>query len=93
VLVEKRQGKQKISSKGTFIGAHVTRGPDWDWGDQDGGITNKGIVKDVRKWEDETFRSVVSVTWPTKECNVYRRGHKGKVRRALLALNIEDLYR
>lgn len=32
----KRQGVAKAQSKGIFVGAKVTRGPDWDWGNQDG---------------------------------------------------------
>jgi len=26
----------KVEARGTFVGAVVVRGPDWDWGDQDG---------------------------------------------------------
>lgn len=26
----------KIQAKGIFVGAHVVRGYDWDWGNQDG---------------------------------------------------------
>lgn len=26
----------KVQSKGIFVGAKVARGPDWDWGNQDG---------------------------------------------------------
>lgn len=32
-----REGCTKISLKGIFIGAKVVRGPDWEWGNQDGG--------------------------------------------------------
>lgn len=32
-----RLDSPKIVSKGVFAGARVTRGPDWDWGNQDGG--------------------------------------------------------
>lgn len=79
VMVNKRQGGHKIQSKGTFAGAVVKRGPDWDWGNQDGGPQEKGLVTDVKGWDNQTFHSVVSVTWVNSEGNVYRRGHKGKV--------------
>ena len=26
----------KVEARGIFVGARVVRGPDWDWGDQDG---------------------------------------------------------
>ena len=55
------------------------RGPDWDWGNQDGGLGNVGVVTDVRGWEHESYRSVVSVKWKEATTNVYRLGHKGKV--------------
>jgi hypothetical protein len=29
------------------------RGPDWDWGDQDGGLGSQGLVKDVENWKDQ----------------------------------------
>lgn len=32
-----REGCTKIPLKGIFIGAKVIRGPDWEWGNQDGG--------------------------------------------------------
>lgn len=32
-----REGCAKIPLKGIFIGAKVVRGPDWEWGNQDGG--------------------------------------------------------
>ena len=32
----KRQGAVKLQMKGIFVSAKVVRGPDWDWGNQDG---------------------------------------------------------
>lgn len=32
-----RQGSTKVQLKGIFVGAKVVRGPDWEWGVQDGG--------------------------------------------------------
>ncbi|KAJ7421484.1 E3 ubiquitin-protein ligase MIB2 [Willisornis vidua] len=36
VLVSPRQNLTRITLKGTFQGAKVVRGPDWEWGNQDG---------------------------------------------------------
>lgn len=57
----------------------VVRGPDWEWGSQDGGEGKPGRVVDIRGWDVETGRSVASVTWADGTTNVYRMGHKGKV--------------
>ena len=57
----------------------MKRGPDWDWGNQDGGPQSIGVVLDVRGWEAESFRSVACVKWKPTSTNVYRVGHKGKV--------------
>lgn len=75
----KRQGAVKIQAKGIFVGAKVVRGPDWDWGCQDGGDGKTGRVIDIRGWDNESSRSVANVTWTSGSTNVYRLGHKGKV--------------
>ncbi|WAR14989.1 MIB2-like protein [Mya arenaria] len=69
----------KAEAKGTFAHARVIRGPDWDWGNQDGGEGKIGKVTDVRGWDSESGRSVAAVTWSSGSTNVYRVGHKGKV--------------
>ncbi|XP_064586505.1 E3 ubiquitin-protein ligase MIB2 isoform X2 [Zonotrichia leucophrys gambelii] len=79
VLVSPRQNLTRITLKGTFQGAKVVRGPDWEWGNQDGGEGKSGRVVDIRGWDVETGRSVASVTWADGTTNVYRVGHKGKV--------------
>ncbi|KAM7312463.1 E3 ubiquitin-protein ligase MIB2 isoform X1 [Ixodes scapularis] len=79
VEMPKRQGAVKIAARGIFVGAKVVRGPDWDWGAQDGGEGKTGKVMDIRGWETESGRSVASVTWSSGSTNVYRLGHKGKV--------------
>ncbi|GAB6018437.1 hypothetical protein CHUAL_000145 [Chamberlinius hualienensis] len=79
VEVIKRQGSVKIQLKGIFIGAKVIRGPDWDWGNQDGGDSKTGRVVDIAGWDNESSRSVANVTWSSGSTNVYRLGHKGKV--------------
>lgn len=79
VEMTKRQGAVKVAARGIFVGAKVVRGPDWDWGTQDGGEGKTGKVVDIRGWETESGRSVASVTWSSGSTNVYRLGHKGKV--------------
>ena len=34
--VPKRSNSVKVKAKGIFATARVVRGPDWDWGNQDG---------------------------------------------------------
>lgn len=102
-----RENCTKIPLQGIFIGATVVRGPDWEWGNQDGGrgknekkkpeIDNqffsisftdwilllgkqsKGRVMDIRGWDNESNRSVATVTWSNGQTNVYRLGYKGCV--------------
>lgn len=81
VPLPKRSSKSsvKITAKGIFVGARVTRGYDWDWGNQDGGEGKVGKVIDIRGWDNESRRSVANVMWSSGSTNVYRLGHKGKV--------------
>ncbi|CAK7318495.1 E3 ubiquitin-protein ligase MIB2 [Vulpes lagopus] len=79
VTLSPRQGLPRIPLRGIFQGAKVVRGPDWEWGSQDGGEGKLGRVVDIRGWDVETGRSVASVTWADGTTNVYRVGHKGKV--------------
>ncbi|XP_011307675.1 E3 ubiquitin-protein ligase MIB2 [Fopius arisanus] len=74
-----REGCTKISLKGIFIGAKVVRGPDWEWSNQDGGPGKTGRVMDIRGWDNESSRSVATVTWSSGSTNVYRLGYKGCV--------------
>ncbi|XP_069097143.1 E3 ubiquitin-protein ligase MIB2 isoform X5 [Pleurodeles waltl] len=79
VTLSPRQNLPRVTIKGIFQGAKVVRGPDWEWGNQDGGEGKTGKVVDIRGWDVETGRSVASVTWTDGTTNVYRVGHKGKV--------------
>ncbi|KAK2710926.1 E3 ubiquitin-protein ligase MIB2-like isoform X2 [Artemia franciscana] len=78
-LMPPRKHSKKTPLKGIFFGSKVVRGPDWDWGNQDGGDGKVGRVLEVRGWVNETNFSVASVNWPSGETNIYRIGHKGKV--------------
>lgn len=79
VEVSQRKSAEKIPLQGIFVGAKVIRGPDWDWGNQDGGDGKCGRVTEIRGWDNESGRSVANVTWLCGSTNVYRVGHKGKV--------------
>ncbi|XP_015433480.1 PREDICTED: E3 ubiquitin-protein ligase MIB2 [Dufourea novaeangliae] len=79
VQLTPREGCTKIPLKGIFIGAKVVRGPDWEWGNQDGGRGRTGRVMDIRGWDNESSRSVATVTWSKGSTNVYRLGYKGCV--------------
>ncbi|XP_045154891.1 E3 ubiquitin-protein ligase MIB2 isoform X3 [Echinops telfairi] len=79
ITLSPRQSLPRIPLRGIFQGAKVVRGPDWEWGSQDGGEGKSGRVVDIRGWDVETGRSVASVTWADGTTNVYRVGHKGKV--------------
>lgn len=79
VPVPPRKGAKRIQLKGIFVGAKVIRGPDWEWGHQDGGEGKSGRVMEIRGWDNESCRSVANVSWTTGSTNVYRLGHKGNV--------------
>ncbi|KAG4068069.1 hypothetical protein HA402_011402 [Bradysia odoriphaga] len=79
VRVPTRQSSVKVQLKGIFVGAKVVRGPDWEWGQQDGGEGKTGRVMEIRGWDNESCRSVANVSWVTGSTNVYRLGHKGNV--------------
>lgn len=74
-----RQNSSRIQLKGIFVGAKVCRGPDWEWGQQDGGENKTGRVMEIRGWDNESCRSVANVSWLSGSTNVYRLGHKGNV--------------
>ncbi|XP_061172546.1 uncharacterized protein LOC133181907 [Saccostrea echinata] len=54
------------------IGCLVERGPDWRWGDQDGGIGNLGVVYKVKR------NAIVYVRWSNSNKSNYRYGYDGK---------------
>jgi len=61
-------------------GVRVVRGPDWKWGDQDGGEGNTGTVQvDERKSKQKLLRPrMVFVRWDSSgKKALYRCGPKG----------------
>ena len=60
------------------IGLRVVRGPDWIWGDQDGGEGGVGTVVDYGLGENGGFDNTVMVYWDTGKLANYRAGYNGK---------------
>ncbi|CAH3156860.1 unnamed protein product, partial [Porites lobata] len=59
------------------VGSRVVRGPDWMWGDQDGGEGNVGTV--VQHGQDRNLPDgTVLVHWDSGRQANYRAGHSGK---------------
>ena len=54
-------------------GVRVVRGPDWKWGDADGGEGNTGTVF-MTKLQNE---AIVNVVWDSGNTGQYRCGHQG----------------
>ena len=64
------------------LGLRVVRGPDWKWGDQDGGEGQVGTVAEVETVDEsvdgKTLARAVVVQWDGgNRCN-YRCGLEGK---------------
>ena len=53
--------------------ARVVRGPDWEYGEQDGGVGHVGVAV-----LGERTDGWVCVIWPNGETNNYHTGFKGK---------------
>lgn len=78
--VPKRSISVKLRALGMFKGAKVTRGVDWNYGNQDGGDGQVGHITETRSYGTTgPMRDSVKVKWPGKEDNSYRLGYRGKV--------------
>lgn len=73
------------------VGHRVVRGPDWKWGDQDGGEGNVGTVVEVKYAEETTVEqdggsaasspapgNTVVICWDVGVCTNYRCGLNDK---------------
>ena len=62
------------------LGLRVVRGPDWEWGDQDGGEGHVGTVVEVGETSvsDGGGGRAVVVQWDCGERSRYRCGVAGK---------------
>ena len=60
------------------VSLRVVRGPDWEWGEQDGGEGHVGTVVEVKEpTNDQEAKSVV-VQWDCGERSNYRCGQDAK---------------
>lgn len=59
------------------IGLRVVRGPDWIWGDQDGGEGGVGTVVHIGDTINRDVGTVL-VCWDTGKLANYRAGYDGK---------------
>ncbi|CAL1544056.1 unnamed protein product [Lymnaea stagnalis] len=58
-------------------GLRVVRGPDWRYGDQDGGEGHVGTVVEIGGQRgSETPEKCVAVTWDSGVRKTYRAGHQ-----------------
>ena len=56
----------------------MSRGRDWQWGNQDGGSGHVGRLSDITSWEHLT-RAGAEVVWENRKSNFYRTGYRGLV--------------
>ena len=78
VSVGRRSNERKIQARGIYPGAKVTRGPDWQYDNQDGEIGTFGTVKKITIWK-ENPASAAAVSWENGTESTYRLGYHGKV--------------
>ncbi|KAJ7374838.1 hypothetical protein OS493_005190 [Desmophyllum pertusum] len=64
------ENRRVLLLEGVQVGCRVIRGPDWKWGNQDGGAGNIGRVYSAQN-------GVVQVRWPSGQTNTYRNGAEG----------------
>ena len=63
----------------SLAGLRVVRGPDWKWGDQDGGDGHVGTIIETPKflWNQLKQPKTVTVIWDCGITGQYRAGSKG----------------
>lgn len=80
VIVTPRASSRRIQAKGTYPGAKVVRGLNWNYKNQDGGADKQGLVQSVGgSSEESSWRSWIKVKWDAGGANDYKRGHDGNV--------------
>ncbi|XP_041480107.1 E3 ubiquitin-protein ligase MIB2-like isoform X2 [Lytechinus variegatus] len=79
VVVKARDASNHVTSYGIFVGAKVSRGPDWSSGNEDAGPKSVGTVTDVCDWSMCFKNCGASVQWNDDATFKYRVGHNGKV--------------
>jgi len=78
---------QLFNIKGIYVGDRVIRGPDWKWGDQDGGKQNNsnypylnGTIRGLSQWhpkDKDTLITNVIVVWDHGIYGNYRYNYRG----------------
>ena len=68
----------KLTHMDVDVGLRVVRGPDWEWGDQDGGEGHVGTVVEVGEPSVGNGGRAVVVQWDCGERSRYRCGVAGK---------------
>ncbi|XP_078383072.1 uncharacterized protein LOC144665666 isoform X2 [Oculina patagonica] len=76
IPVEKRSATRKTQARGIYPGAKVSRGPDWEYGNHDGGTF--GTVTKITNWQGNPA-SGADVSWESGTEGTYRLGYQGKV--------------
>lgn len=64
------ENRSVFRREGVQVGCRVIRGPDWKWGNQDGGAGKIGRVFMAES-------GLVKVRWPNGDTNTYRNGIQG----------------
>ena len=64
-----------VASMKTQVGLRVVRGPDWRWGDQDGGEGGLGTVAEL---EGEAVGGRAMILWDNGYRSGYKCGAEGK---------------
>jgi hypothetical protein len=62
-----------VTQENAYEGARVTRGPDWEWGDQDGGAGTPGTIVSLDS-STANGQQWVDVEWDEGDDNNYRVG-------------------
>lgn len=79
ILIDPRRKAKKLTFRGLFPGAKVSRGPDWNYGDQDSGEKKHGKIIEIQDWSKTHPRSAAYVVWDNDRENLYRAGFNGMV--------------
>ncbi|ESO88755.1 hypothetical protein LOTGIDRAFT_125402 [Lottia gigantea] len=72
-------GNRVITLHGILPGASVTRGVDWESGNEDGGKRNEGVVEKLTKWGSTSYDGSALVKWSNGFRTNYRVGGDGCV--------------
>ncbi|KAK6176232.1 hypothetical protein SNE40_014553 [Patella caerulea] len=74
------QGRsKKIRLHGILPGSDVTRGLDWEWGNDDGGNNSGGTVEKLTKWGSNSYRGGALIEWSNGSRKDCRMGGDGRV--------------